>query len=63
MEIGYGETTEPLDDGIFSSTKKRLIFLVIEAEVTNHHDGLMKQLLAIFLLVRSLNSIMKNIVE
>jgi hypothetical protein len=63
MEVGNWQSTKSLYDGVLTSTEKRLILFIVKAEVANHHDGLMEELLTVLLFIRSLHCIMEYIVE
>ena len=63
MEVGNRESAKSLDDGVLSSAEEGLILLIVETEVADHHDSLMKELLAVLLFIKGLNGVVKNIVK
>ena len=52
-----------MDDRALSFAQKRLVLLIVQTEVPDEQYGLVKELLAVFLLVRGLCCVEEDVVK
>jgi len=57
MEVCYRQSAQLLKNGALTLTKQGLVLLVIQAEVAYQKNGLMEELLRVFLSISSLTCI------
>ena len=57
VEVSYRQGAQLLNNGTFTLTKQRLILFVIQTEVAYQENGLMEELLRVFLSISSLTCI------